>query len=193
MCCTSTSTIMRRRSLVTLFLVIVVALFAVLTANAAVSNAIVWASSQEPSQRLEALMQGLAWIGAAGLLLIIALAIASWLRTGQFGLQWLGSLPSLARSLAGFEGLSSRQRRIALSLAVPLFMLLDIGLGVAIWSITRANIEVWTSAQELPVLLATIAAELVLLVGTATFLWIQITYFKNLRSRNPTTGGPSRP
>jgi hypothetical protein len=184
---------LKRRAGGTLLAVAVLLVLTAIVVNGAISNAVQLANTGEDAVRTEALVPGLAWIGAAGLLLIIALAIASWLTTGQFGFQRFGSITSLARSFAGFEGLSSKQRRIALSLTVPSFMLLDIGLGVAIWSITRANIEVWTSAQELPVLLATVAAELVLLVGTATFIWIQITYFKTLRTRNRTTGSRSRP
>jgi hypothetical protein len=169
---------MRYRGLFILGFVMAILIALVVVVNSVIANAIAWANADTEAARLRALMEGVAWIAASGLLVVIALSFGMWLATGEMPWPLPLSPRTLARYLGGLSQLSPAQRRLALVLVVPSFLLLDAGLGVASWAVTSANITVWSSSPNVPTLLASLAGQIALVTAVAVFAWAQVLYLK---------------
>lgn len=169
---------MKRRGHVTLAFVTTILIALLVVVNSAISNATAWASAVSDEQRLRASTEGLVWMGMAVLLAILALGFASWLATGRISWVFPRSLKAFIQSFSGLHQLTPTQRKLALLLMAPPFLLLDIALGLVLWSLTRANLLVWLSSPGLPTIIATVGAESVLLAAVVVVACLQVLYVR---------------
>jgi hypothetical protein len=173
---------MRRRSLLGMLVLPVVALGLALVVNEALQNVFSLQAASGALDTSRVVLKALALLIGSAIIGLFAFLLAGWLLTGE--IRWIRSptagLVAMADDL--MRSRTPRQRVPWVVISVVASLTLNVVVLFLGFQVARANLVVWSSGPAVEIAVATIAGTALLIVLLGTLVGTQIVYFRWLRS-----------